>query len=209
MILYACASCLLGWTSMSHVAVRSLHARELDARMTLALRLCVMTLCGAGALASWLLVEGIAACLTFSFACACISAILACDLMERIIPTELVAALLTLGIAFRIALEGIVGLLAVGLPAACIAACLLALNHVRVRDGKPEPIGSGDVRMIVPLALFSGCSGIMCGIFAAALIMLAIAVLQLAMGRTSKDSGIALAPGLAAWLFAGALIPLL
>lgn len=209
MILYACASCLLGWTSMSHAAVRSLHARDLDASMSLALRLCIALLCSAGALASWLLLDGLVACLTFSFACACISAILACDLMKRIIPTEFVAILMVLGIAFRIAVEGIAGLIAIGLPVACVAASLLALNHVRAINDKPEHIGSGDVRMLVPLALFSGCSGIACGIFAAALVMLSIAVLQLVMGKATRDGKVALAPALVAWLFAGALIPLL
>ena len=86
-------------------------------------------------------------------------ALLVCDLYEHVLPTELVMGLLVFALVFRITASGIGGAFAIALPAGLIAGSLLLVNHLRVHRGAAEVIGSGDVRMIVPLALFSGIDG--------------------------------------------------
>lgn len=209
MVLYACASCLLGWSTMSQVARNALAARGCHPCISLILRLLIVAICACGAAAAWIVTDDLVTCLSFSFACAFISAILACDLLEHIIPTELVAVFAILSCIFRTSLEGIGGLIAVAIPVIFVSGCLLALNRVRTKREKDEVIGSGDVRMLVPLAIFSGCDGIMVGVFTASLTILAYATMKIITGKASFQTNIALAPGLVAWFFVGALIPLL
>lgn len=207
MVLYACASCLLGWSGMACLASASLRARDLDARLGMAARMAIVLICMAGAICAWTLLDDVVACLSFSFACACMSALLVCDLRERILPTELVAMMLVLAVAFRLSVGSLAELLAIGAPAAIVAASLLALSRLHLRRGAPELVGSGDLRMVVPLALFAGGAGLMYGLLAGSVLMGAIAVVQLACGHAGRDTHIALAPGLAACLFAGTLLP--
>lgn len=209
MVLYACASCVLGWTGMTGLAQGSLRARGFDAEINQSSRLLIALVCMLGALGGWFLLDDVICCLSFSFACACMAALLVCDLREHVLPTELVAGLLVCALVFRMAASGTMGTLAITLPAGLIAATLLLLNHLRMRRDACELIGSGDVRMIVPLALFSGVDGIATGIFACALLMGTCALVQLVSGRANRHTQLALAPGLAAWLFAGTLLPLL
>ena len=209
MVLYACASCVLGWTGMTGLAQGSLRARGFDAEIDRSSRLLIALVCMLGALGGWFLLDNIICCLSFSFACACMGALLVCDLCEHVLPTELVMGLLVFALVFRITASGISNAFAIALLAGLIASCLLLLNHLRVRRGTGEIIGSGDVRMIVPLALFSGFDGIAYGIFACAVFMGTLALVQLACGKACRDTHIALAPGLVAWLFAGTLLPLL
>lgn len=209
MVLYACASCILGWTGVTSLTRSSLHARGYEDELGRWLRALIACLCVAGALGSWLLLDNVICCLSFSFACACMAALLVCDLREHVLPTELVVGLLMCAIVFRITASGVTGTLAIVLPAMLVAGTLLLVNELRVRHGTAEFIGSGDARMIVPLALFSGTAGIACGIFACALLMGVIALAQIACGNAGRGSHIALAPGLVAWLFAGTLLPLL
>lgn len=209
MVLYACASGILGWTGMTTLAQSSLRARDLADSISLPLRALVALVCVIGALGAWFLLDDLACCLAFSLACACMGALLVCDLCEHVLPTELVMGLLVFALVFRITASGIGNAFAIALLAGLIASCLLLLNHLRVRRGTGEIIGSGDVRMIVPLALFSGFDGIAYGIFACALVMGTLALVQLACGKACRDTHIAPAPGLVAWLFAGTLLPLL
>lgn len=208
MMLYACASCILGWTGMTGLARTSLHVRGFEDELGRWLRALIACLCAAGALASWLLFDDVICCLAFSFACACMGALLACDLREHVLPTELVAMLLACALVFRVAAGGLAEVVAVALPAGLIAGSLLLANELRMRRGANELVGMGDVRMIVPLALFSGTAGVTVGVFACAVLMGTIALVQLVRGRAGRDTPIALAPGLAAWLFAGTLLPL-
>lgn len=209
MVLYACASCVLGWTGMTGLAQGSLRTRELDAEIGRGSRLLIALVCMLGALGGWFLLDNVICCLSFSFACAFMAALLVCDLREHVLPTELVAGLLACSLVFRMTASGIAGTLAIALPAGLIAATLLLLNHLRMHRGACELIGSGDVRMIVPLTLFSGIEGVACGIFAGALVMGVLAFVQLVCGKARRGTHIALAPGLVAWLFAGTLLPLL
>lgn len=209
MVLYTCASCILGWTGMTGLARGSLRARGLDAEIDRGSRLLIVLVCMLGALGGWFLLDNVICCLSFSFACACMAALLVCDLREHVLPTELVVGLLACALVFRMAASGIMGTLAIALPTGLIAATLLLLNHLRMRRDACELIGSGDVRMIVPLALFSGVDGIATGVFVCALLMGICAFAQLISGRADRHTQLALAPGLAAWLFAGTLLPLL
>lgn len=209
MVLYACASGILGWTGMTTLAQSSLRARDLADSISLPLRALVALVCAIGALGAWFLLDDLACCLAFSLACACMGALLVCDLCEHVLPTELVMGLLVFALVFRITASGIGNAFAIALLAGLIASCLLLLNHLRVRRGTGEIIGSGDVRMIVPLALFSGFDGIAYGIFACAVFMGTLALVQLVCGKARRGTHIALAPGLVAWLFAGTLLPLL
>lgn len=208
MALYACASCILGWSSVPVLARDALSRRGLDASPSRALRFLVAAVCTLGAALAWLLVENPVACVAFSLACACMGALLACDLHHRILPTGFVAAFLGFGVIYRLAMGGISQLLLIGIPVSCIALALLALNELRVHRGESELVGSGDLRMLVPLALFSGLQGIWCGICAASIVMGLVALLALLAGGARKGSHIALAPGLCAWLLLGTLIPL-
>ena len=205
MMLYACASCILGWTGMTGIAQASLRTRGFDAALGRALRMLIALVCVSGALGAWFLLDNVICCLSFSFACACMAALLVCDLREHILPSGLVATLLACALVFR----GVTETIAIVLPTGTIAAIVLLLNYLRMHRGACELIGSGDVRMLVPLALFSGTEGLMCGVFACALLIGVLALVQLATGRADRHSHIALAPGLAAWLFAGTLLPLL
>lgn len=209
MVLYACASGILGWTGMTTLAQSSLRARDLADSISLPLRALVALVCAIGALGAWFLLDDLACCLAFSLACACMGALLVCDLCEHVLPTELVMGLLVFALVFRITASGIGNAFAIALLAGLIASCLLLLNHLRVRRGTGEIIGSGDVRMIVPLALFSGINGVIAGVFACAVLMGALALVQLVCGKARRGTHIALAPGLVAWLFAGTLLPLL
>lgn len=209
MVLYACASGILGWTGMTTLAQSSLRARDLADSISLPLRALVALVCAIGALGAWFLLDDLACCLAFSLACACMGALLVCDLCEHVLPTELVMGLLVFALVFRITASGIGNAFAIALLTGLIASCLLLLNHLRVRRGTGEIIGSGDVRMIVPLALFSGINGVIAGVFACAVLMGALALVQLVCGKARRGTHIALAPGLVAWLFAGTLLPLL
>lgn len=209
MVLYACASGILGWAGMTTLAQSSLRARDLADSISLPLRALVALVCAIGALGAWFLLDDLACCLAFSLACACMGALLVCDLCEHVLPTELVMGLLVFALVFRITASGIGNAFAIALLAGLIASCLLLLNHLRVRRGTGEIIGSGDVRMIVPLALFSGINGVIAGVFACAVLMGALALVQLVCGKARRGTHIALAPGLVAWLFAGTLLPLL
>lgn len=209
MVLYACASCLLGWSGMSWLAQEALDVRGLAGTISRMLRVLIALVCAVGALAAWMLLDTTISCLAFSFGCACMAALLACDLRERVLPTEIVGALLAFAVVFRLIEGGVSELAAAGIPAALIAGILLVLNTLRAHRGASELIGSGDVRMILPLALFSGTQGLAYGLFACALLMGAIAILQIMLGRAERHTQIALAPGLAAWLFAGTLVPFL
>lgn len=209
MVLYACTSGILGWTGMTALARGSLRARDLVDGISLPLRALVALICAIGALGAWFLLDDLICCLSFSFACACMSALLVCDLREHVLPTELVAGLLVFALVFRVTASGIGGAFAIALPAGLIAGSLLLANHLRMRRGADELIGSGDVRMIVPLTLFSGIDDIMAGVFACAVLMGALAFVQLACGKAHRNTHIALAPGLVAWLFVGTLLPLL
>lgn len=208
LMLYACASCILGWSSVPVLARDALSRRGLDASPSRALRFLVAAFCVLGASLAWLLIENPVACVAFSLACACMGALLACDLRHRILPTGFVAAFLGLGIVYRLAMSGVSQLLLIGIPVGCIALTLLALNELRVRRGENELVGSGDLRMLVPLALFSGLQGMWCGICAASVVMGFVALLALLTGSARRGSHIALAPGLCAWLLLGTLIPL-
>lgn len=209
MMLYACASCILGWTGMTGIAQASLRTRGFDAALGRALRMLIALVCMSGALGAWLLLGNVICCLSFSFACACMAALLVCDLREHILPSGLVAALLACALVFRVMEGGVTETIAIVLPTGTIAAIVLLFNYLRMHRGACELIGSGDVRMLVPLALFSGTEGLMCGVFACALLIGVLALVQLATGRADRHSHIALAPGLTAWLFAGTLLPLL
>ena len=205
MVLYACASGILGWTGMTTLAQSSLRARDLADSISLPLRALVALVCAIGALGAWFLLDDLACCLAFSLACACMGALLVCDLCEHVLPTELVMGLLVFALVFRITASGIGGAFAIALP----AGSLLLVNHLRAHRGAAEVIGSGDVRMIVPLALFSGIDGVIAGVFVCVVLMGVLALVQLVCGKARCDTHIALAPDLVAWLFAGTLLPLL
>lgn len=208
MLLYALASALLGCTGIPCLAQGSLDMRGLSTMLSRTQRIGIVLICACGALAAWALVDELVSCLAFTFACACMSALLICDLREHVLPTELVLLMLLFGATFRLVTGGVHEVVCVGVPAALIAATLLLLNTLRARRGACELVGSGDVRMIVPLALFSGTAGLMPGVLSCSLLMGLVALAQLALGKVKRHSGIALAPGLAAWLFAGTLLPL-
>ena len=133
------------------------------------------------------------------------AALFVCDMHARILPTELVGILLGLSLVFRLASGTMQELGVVLIAVGPLAGLLLILNTVRINSGKAELIGSGDVRMLLPLALFCGTSSLLEGLMAGTAGMGFIALLQFALFDTDKNESIALAPGLAIWLIVGAL----
>ena len=129
-----------------------------------------------------------------------------CDMHARILPTECVGLLLGFSIAYRLSHGSMQELEIIFIAIAPLAGLLLVWNRVRANAGKAELLGSGDARMFLPLALFSGSSGLIEGLMAGAAVMGAVALLQFASFSVGKDESIALAPGLAVWLIVGALI---
>lgn len=205
MLLYACASCILGWSTLPGVASRALEVRGADVAFSSACRFLLAAFCVLGACASWACIYDAVPCVSFTLACVCMAALVACDLKERVLPTELVFTMLAFAIVFRMSMNGVLDCMATAVPAAALAASILLLNKIRGKEGKPVVFGSGDARMIVPLALFCGTSG-------AAFGMLAFAVaagVSGVIGMVSAHRSIPLAPSLAACFFTGTLLPLL
>lgn len=193
---------------MPVLARDALARRGLDASLSRALRILIAVVCALGASAAWLLLDDPVACVAFALACACMGALLVCDLRHHVLPTGFIATFLGLGIVYRLAMGGVSQLLLIGIPAGGIALALLALNAMRCAQGNDELVGSGDLRMLVPLVLFSGLQGWACGLFAAALVMGIISLVAMASGSAHRKTPVALAPGLCAWFFLGTLIPL-
>ena len=160
--------------------------------------------CVASSCLAWSL-QSSAACLTLSFACTCMATLFACDMHARILPTELVGLMLALSMMYRLLNGSLQELGIIFIAIAPLAGLLLVWNRVRMNAGKAELIGSGDVRMILPLALFSGSSGLIGGLMTGAAFMGLIAIIQLTLFKKGANENIALAPGLAIWLIVGAL----
>lgn len=207
MILYAYASCILGWSSMPRLAQMLLGLRGLSGSVDGRLRFTAVSTCALGACCAWVFLPGALACLAFSFACVCMAGLFICDLREHVLPTELVAVFFALSVVFRLAVGAVDELVALGIPAALLAALLLAANALLRRRGADELLGSGDIRMLLPLVLFCGKTGIAYGVFAGAIAIGALALFHLLFEKASGKTAIALAPGLAVWLFVGTLIP--
>lgn len=207
MILYAYASCILGWSSMPRLAQALLSARGFDKMGDWTSRILAALVCTLGACLAWAFIPDTVSCLAFSFGCVCMAGLLICDLREHVLPTELVMAFLAFSIIFRLTMGTVYELLAIALPAIAIAAFLFGINALCRHHGSRDLIGAGDIRMIVPLALFCGTAGIMYGIMAGAMTMAALALVQIVLKRATAKTQIALAPGLTVWLFVGALIP--
>lgn len=207
-MLFGWASFILGWVSMPVLAQHALEQRGFDLSISIRLRLLTMLPCTCGAILGWSIIESPVPCVIFTLACACMGCLLACDLREHILPTGFVAAMLALAAIFRVWESGMAGCVFLGLVAACIAALLFGVNFLHMRFRSHDLIGAGDIRMIVPLMLFTGIQGSIAGLFAASIVMGSITLILLASKRVSRDVCVPLAPGLAAWLLFGTLIPL-
>lgn len=206
MVLYACASLALGWVSIPQLAKRLLSSRSIGLHVSHAVSMASAFVCLLGACLAWSILPA-PACALFTLGCACMSALLICDLRARLLPTELVALLLALSVAFRLSVGSVQELLAVACPACVIAALLMAGNYVCTKAGKPEQLGAGDIRMILPLAVFSGAAGAPIGLMACSLIMGAIALACVIRTGGGRVAHVAMAPGLTAWVLVGTVIP--
>lgn len=196
---------MFGYSSILPIAQKLIVRRGLWLHPIRGLLIIAIAYCVASSCLAWTLPDA-TACLSLSLGCFCMAVLFVCDMHMRILPTELVGLLLGLSIAYRLSHGNMQELGIIITAIAPLAALLLVWNRVRANAGKAELLGSGDVRMLLPLALFSGSSGLVEGLMAGAAVMGAIALLQFAFFGVAKDEGIALAPGLAAWLIVGALI---
>ncbi len=206
MVLYTCASCVLGWTSIPHLAKQLLAKRSLNLQVTRALCLVAALYCATCALAAWVFLPPIA-CLAFSFGGACMAGLLVCDIRTRVLPTELVMFLLVFAVMFRLAMGSLSELFTIALCALFAVGVCILVNRLHRLMGKSEAIGMGDIRCIVPLAIYSGATGTFYGVMACALVMGLLALAQIILKHADVSGHIAMAPGLAVWLFVGALIP--
>ena len=76
------------------------------------------------------------------------------------------------------------------------------MNWGARRLGKPQPLGSGDVRLLPALCLFSGFQGSFAGMFACSLAMGAAAIAIL-LRRKAIDAHVPMMPGFVVWYCAG------
>lgn len=206
--LFACASCILGWVTVPACAQRALAKRELPGdSLALGFRVLSAFVCTIGASAAWLWLPNAMSCVAFSLACACISALYLCDVQKRILPTGLVWALFLLAVVFRVSLDGFNACLLLLVGSGIIAVLLMSANAIHFHERAYDLIGAGDIRMIVPLVLFSGFYGTLPGLFSAAILMGALSLGALLARKAKRSSAIALAPGLLTWFFVGTLIP--
>lgn len=192
---------------MPVLARSALERRGYEASVRLGSRFLMAASGVSGALLAWFLLDDPIVCVAFTIACACMGALLVCDLQHRILPTEFVILLVALATVFRCTASGWLDVVYLGVPAILVSMMLLAINSFRMHMGREELIGAGDIRMIAPLTLFSGSQGVLPGLFAASLLMGMLALILLALKHAKKDAPIALAPGLAVWMFVGTLIP--
>lgn len=192
---------------MPVLAQDALRRRGLETSDFAHLRFLCLLFCMLGALLAWNLLGNPVSCVAFTLACACMGSLLCCDLRHHVLPTGFVGAMLLLAIVFRLSESGVTACLQCGIFGLCVSGSLMLANAIHLRVYANEIIGTGDVRLIVPLALFSGLRGIGPGLLLSALTMGTISVVLLLSKRKQRDSFVALAPGLAVWLLAGTLIP--
>ena len=141
---------------------------------------------------------------------ACLQTATVCDLDMRIIPWELSLAASVFGLLFSLVEYGASELvLSLGL-AFCTLGALEAFRILARRCGRPEPIGTGDLRLLPALFLFCGCSGSIYGAFAASAVMGLWAIAFLMKNR-SRDvpHALPMAPGLSIWFLVGTTCTLL
>lgn len=192
---------------MPVLARDALVRRGHETDVTVCSRCISVALCACGALLGWTLLESPVACIAFTLACACMGSLVICDVQRRILPTGFVAAMLLFALVFRVAegelLEAVFLLVAGG----CIASLLYAANSIHMNMRDADLIGAGDIRMVVPLMLFTGAQGAGSGLCAMSLVAGTMALGLLATGHASKNATIPLAPCLAAFLLCGTLIP--
>ena len=226
MTLLALAALILGWAVVPRVAVFLLRHRSIVVRRTLiptcsragrppqrANRLhasevrtylvrvaCAVSLVVFSRIAFQILPPLL--CLLATLGAACMGVAMLCDLVARIIPWEVSAALLVLGTVFVLAQTG--GVLPLELPA--LAGALVGgaavMNWGARRLGKPQPLGSGDVRLLPALCLFSGFQGSFTGMFACSLAMGAAAIAIL-LRHKAIDAHVPMMPGFVVWYCVG------
>lgn len=141
-------------------------------------------------------------CLLATLGAACMGVALLCDLVARIIPWEVSAALLVLGAVFVLAQTGGVLPLELLALAGALVGGAAVMNWGARRLGKPQPLGSGDVRLLPALCLFSGFQGSFAGMFACSLAMGAAAIVIL-LRRKAIDAHVPMMPGFVVWYCVG------
>ena len=212
MSLLALAALILGWAVVPRVAVFLLRHRSIVVRRTLiptcsragrppqrANRLhasevrtylvrvaCAVSLVVFSRIAFQILPPLL--CLLATLGAACMGVALLCDLVARIIPWEVSAALLVLGTVFVLAQT--------------LAGGAAVMNWGARRLGKPQPLGSGDVRLLPALCLFSGFQGSFAGMFACSLAMGAAAIAIL-LRHKAIDAHVPMMPGFVVWYCVG------
>ncbi len=141
-------------------------------------------------------------CLLATLGAACMGVALLCDLVARIIPWEVSAALLVLGAVFALAQTGGVLPLELLALAGTLVGGAAVMNWVARRLDKPQPLGSGDVRLLPALCLFSGFQGNFAGMFACSLVM-GTAAIAILVYRRAIDAHVPMMPGFVIWYCVG------
>lgn len=143
-------------------------------------------------------------CLLATLGASCLGVALLCDLVARIIPWEASAALLVLGASFvLVQTGGVLPLELLALAGTLVGGAVL-MNWAARRLGKSQPLGSGDVRLLPALCLFSGFQGSFAGMFACSLVMSAAAIAVL-VRRKAFDAQVPMMPGFVVWYCVGLL----
>lgn len=228
MALLALAALILGWAAAPRVAVFLLRHRgivvgrtliptcsrtgrppqranrphAIEARAHLVPAVCAASLVVFSRIAFQVLSPP--ASLLVTVGAACMEVALLCDLVARIIPWEASAALLALGAAFvLVQTGGVLPFELLALAGALVGGTAL-MDWVARRLSRPQPLGSGDMRLLPALCLFSGFQGSFAGMFACSLVMSAAAIAIL-VRRRSFDAHVPMMPGFAVWYCVGLL----
>ncbi len=146
---------------------------------------------------------GILACLSATVAGAVMISTLLCDMQARLIPWQLCIAFGAASVIFAACMGGVSS---IATSIACAAAMYILLNitncAMQFVSGSPA-IGSGDLRFIPMICVFSGLTGTIWGFMGASVVMALIALTTVLFKGGNLKSYVPYAPGLSCWYAIG------
>ena len=183
------------------------HEHEVEASYHLRCTLPMRILCGVSlAAVAALLALGDAnslACASGTFAGAVMIATFICDMQARIIPWQLCLAFGATSFVFAASISGASGVIT-SLGCAFAVCLLLNLTNCAMQffTGSPA-IGSGDLKFIPMICIFSGLTGTIWGFMGASVVMALIALVTVLFKGGNLRSYVPYAPGLGCWYAIG------
>lgn len=203
---------VIGTHARSRDPTVALREREVEAsyrlNCTIPMRLaCALCLC-ATALAATMSGINPAGCAAALVAGMAMEATFLCDMRARLIPWQLTGIFGVASAVFALSVGGIQGF-ATSLAVAFAMYLILNITNsfMQYLNGSPA-IGSGDLRFIPMICLFSGLMGTFWGFVGASVVMGVIALIAVLFKGGTRKSYIPYAPGLSCWFAIGLLTQL-